>query len=353
MRRKRTERQFNHFPMAVAGAVMAMLLLVACNQSQTPAAAPATTESKAAAKAAPTKEVYVIFEGPWAFAPDPKDANSVLLMAPKTKHHRDLYVTSSNHSALAAGVYDLSLPGLVGPGAETYDPSILRATIAPQNVQRVLDTKGVRYAIRVPKPEAFLPAHRHRNRAGARYPPDASTEKEYATAVSLRYNVSSLGGFSLSGTPDSGTFSPLTLQVDVPAIRFVVEPTEDDDICNTHSRQAFHDLVQLVGVTLYIDFAENPNDCHDKDPQVPRGNKAHARLAPLIERMVALLTANLSGNPANTQAANVTGGAAPYRYLASIAGGSIRGIAQRLGRSMYFFGSSGIDCKGNVVGGGP
>jgi hypothetical protein len=349
MRRVRAERYFNDFLIALASAAIATVFLVACQQSPPPNATAGATESKAAPAVA-TKDVYVIFEGPWAFAPDPKDTNSVVLLAPKTSHHRDLYVTASNHSTLAAGIYDLSFPGHVGAGAETYDPSILRATIDPQNVQRALDTKGDRYAIRLPKPDAFLPAHRHRNRAGAAYPPDVSTEKEYATAVSLRYNVGSLSGFSLSGTPDTGTFNPLLLQVDVPAIRFVVESTEDDDVCNTHSRQAFHDLVQLVGVTLYIDFAENPSDCHDKDPQVPRGGKVHASLASPVERVIAALT----GNQADIQAADVTGGAQPYRYLKSIAGGSIvRGIAQRLGISIYFFGVSGIDCKGNIVGGGP
>jgi hypothetical protein len=335
MRVKRTERYFNHFLTALASAALATLFLVACQQSQPPAATPAATESKAAPAA--TKDVYVTFEGPWAFAPDPKDANSVVLLAPKTKHHRDLYVTASNHAILAAGVYDLSFPGHVGPGAQAYDPSILRAAIDPKNVQRALDLKGDRYAIRLPKPEAFLPAHRSRNRAGTTYPPDATTDKEYATAVSLRYNVGSLSGFSLSGTPDSGTFNPLLLQVDVPAIRFVVEPLEDDDVCNTHSRQAFHDTVQLVGVTLYIDFADNPSDCHDKDPQVPRGGKAA-----------------FSGNRAEIQAADITGGSMRFGYLRSIAENSfVRGIAQRLGVYMYFFGSNGIDCKGNIVGGGP
>jgi hypothetical protein len=349
MRVIRTERYFNHSLTALASAALATVFLIACQQSQPSAATPAATQSKAAPAAAATKDVYVIFEGPWAFAPDPKDANSIVLLAPKTKHHRDLYVTASNHATLAAGIYDLSFPGHVGPGAQTYDPSILRATIDPKNVQRALDLKGDRYAIRLPKPEAFLPAHRNRNRAGATYPPDASTEKEYATAVSLRYNVGSLSGFSLSGTPDSGMFNPLLLQVDVPAIRFVVEPTEDDDVCNTHSRQAFHDLVQLVGVTLYIDFAENPSDCHDKDPQAPRGGKANANWASTGDRMTAALMENRA-----IQEADVTGGARPYQYLRTIAGGTIvRGIAQRLGVSMYFFGVSGIDCKGDILGGGP
>jgi len=344
----KTRRHFTSTPVVFASAVLATLFLVACNQSQTPTAAPAASESKSAtAPRATTKDVYVIFEGPWAIAPDPKDAGSILMLAPKTKHHRDLYVTASNHSKLAAGVYDLSFPGHVGPGAGTYDPAILRAKIDPQNAQRALDSKAVRYAIRLPQPEAYLPSHRHRSRAGSTYPPDPSTEMEYATAFSLRYSVDSLSGFSLSGTPDTGSFNPLLLQVDTPAIRFVVEPTEDDDACNTHSRQAFHDLVQLVGVTMYVDFGENPSSCHDKDPQLPHG-KSRAGLGPSVERIIALLT----GNVADVQAADASAGELPPRYLRFMAESSLaRRIAQRLGVAVYFFGASGLDCGAPGLGG--
>ncbi len=339
-------RHFTITRVGLASAVLATLSLVACNQSQPPTAAPASPESKATATAAPTKEVYVIFEGPWAIAGDPKDANNILLLAPKTKHHRDLYVTASNHSTLASGTYDLSFPGHVGPGAGAFDPAILRAKIDPKDAQHVLDSKAVRYAIRLPRPDAYLPSHRHRARAGSTYPPDVSTEKEYATAVSLRYSVSSLSGFSLSGTPDTGTFNPLLLQVDTPAIRFVIEPTEGDDGCNTHSRQAFHDLVQLVGLTLYVDYPENPSTCHDKDPQL----KVHAGFASPVQRLTALLTGNL----ADVQTADTNAGVLPSRYVRFFAESSIaRRIADRLGVAVYFFSASGSDCGGLIVGGHP
>jgi hypothetical protein len=338
-------RHFRSSLVILASAVLATLLQVACTQSQTQTA-PATPQSKAAAAA--TRDVYVVFEGPWVIAPDPKDANSVLLLAPKTKTHRDLYVTASNHSTLPAGIYDLSFPGHVGAGAGTYDPTFLRAKIDPQNVQHAVDSKSVRYAIRLPKPEAYLPAHRHRSRAGSTYPPDASTDMEYATAASLHYSVSSLSGFSLSGSSDAGTFSPLPLQVDTPVIRFAIDPTEDDDVCNTHSRQAFHDVMQLVGLTLYVDFADNPSDCHNKDPQVPRAGKAHASLASPMKRMTAMLTGNL----ADVQDADANVGVPP-RYLSFLAGSSIaQRIAQRLGAAIYFFGVQSGACKAPIIGGG-
>src|SRR5258708_9669021 len=128
----KTPRQSRSTLVALAGAVVATLFLVACQQSQPPAANPISAESKAAAAA---KDVFVVFEGPWAIVPDPKDANSVLLLAPRTKAHRDLYVTASNNSTLAAGIYDLSIPGRPGSAAGAFDESILRAKIDPKNVQ--------------------------------------------------------------------------------------------------------------------------------------------------------------------------------------------------------------------------
>jgi hypothetical protein len=292
----------------------------------------------------------VVFEGPWAIAPDPKDANSVLLLAPKTKTHRDLYVAASNHAMLVSGTYDLSVPGRAGPGAGAYDPSFLRAKIDPQSVQRVLDDKSSnRYAIRLPKPEAYVPATLYRSRAGSTYPPDASTEMEYATGASLRYSVSSQSGFSLSGSPDTGIFNPLLLRVDTPTIRFAIEPTEADDVCNAHSRQAFHDLVQLVELTLYVDFPDNPSNCHDKDPQVPRAGKVHATLASPMEAMPSFLTGNL----ADVQTAGVIPGEDPSRYLKFLAGSGIaRGVARRLGAAIYFFGAGAGGCRAPIVGGG-
>jgi len=263
----------------LASVVLATLFLVACTQSQTQTA-PATPQSKAAVTT--TKDVYVVFDGPWAIVPDPKDANSVLALAPKTKSHHDLVVQSSDKT-LSSGIYNLSLPPRSGPAAGTIDPNILQAKIDPQNVQRVLDSKLERYAIRLPKPDAYLAHTRYRSRAGSAYPPDASTEKDYVTVVSLRYNVTTLTGFSLAGSPNSGTFNPLLLQVETPIINFVIYPAHDPDPadkCNTHSRESFRDLTKLLNLTLFVDFPSDPSECHGKDPQNPRPVKAET--APIV-----------------------------------------------------------------------
>jgi hypothetical protein len=267
----RNPRYFNSSLIALASAVLATFFLIACQQSQQQAS-PVATQSTAA----PTKDVYVVFEGPWAFAPDPKDANSVIALAPKTKSHRDLVVQTWDKT-LASGIYLLSLPARSGPAAGIVDPNILQAKIDPQSVQHVLDSKSERYAVRLPKPEAYVAATHYRARAGATYPPDASTEKDYVTSVSLRYSVTTLTGFSLAGSPDSGAFNPLLLRVETPTINFSIEPAHDPDPadkCHTHERQAFRDLTKLVNVTLFLDYSDDPNECHGKDPQNARPVKA-------------------------------------------------------------------------------
>lgn len=250
---------------SLAGIFLTAAIMVACNQTKESTPAP-----QQAAQIAPAAEkVYVIFEGPWAIVPDPKDANSVLALAPKTKSHRDLVVQTSD-KVLPSGIYDLSLPARTGTAAGTVDPNILQAKIDPQNVQHVLDNKLERYAIRLPKPDAYVAHTHYRSRAGSVYPPDPSTEKDYVTVVSLRYNVTSLNGFSLAGSPDSGTFNPLLLQVETPTIDFVIHPAHDPDPtdrCNTHSRESFRDLTKLLNITLFIDFPNDPSECHGKDPQ--------------------------------------------------------------------------------------
>jgi hypothetical protein len=340
----RTERHFTTV-VALASAVLATFFLIACQQSQQPTPAPAAAESKAAV----TEKVFVTFEGPWAIAPDPKDNNSVLLVAPKTKAHRDLYVKASNDSTLAAGVYQLSVPAPSGAAAGAYDPAILRATIDPKSVQRLLDTKLDRYVIRLPKPEAYVPSGRARSRVGLTYPPDASTEKEYATGVSLRYTVSTLNGFSLAGTPDKGgAFNPLLLQVDTPSIRFAINSSEMDDVCSTHSRTAFRDLVQLLGVTLYVDFPDNPADCHGKDPQVGRPTKANATPALLPQRLAAMLGEDL----ADVQTADVANGV-PVPYLRWLRSSRVVGsIARHLAAAAYLFGRPSGVCMSPIIGGG-
>jgi len=278
----KTRSYFTSMTVALASAVLAVSFLSACQRSQQPPT-PAATQSTVAS----TEKVFVVFEGPWAFVDDPKDANSVLALAPKTKLHRDLYVSASNASEVGAGTYDLSVPAHGPAFSGVLDPSFAQAKIDAKSLQHALDDKSGRYVIRLPKPEAYVAAKRVRSRFGPSYPPDASTEQPYATFVSFRYNVSSLNGFSLAGTPDSGTFNPLLFQLETPTIRFAIEPAQFDDpkdMCHVHSREAFRDTTKFLGLKLYVDFPDYTDACHKSDPQNLR-SKAEADWETPLDRL--------------------------------------------------------------------
>jgi hypothetical protein len=333
-----------HFgkPTAIAGVFLMSIMLVACEQSKQTGPAPA-----AASLAANTEKVFVVFEGPWAIVADPKDANSVLVLAPKTKLHNDLYVAASNDLPLATGTYDLSVPAH-GPAASgALDPSFAQVKIDAKSLQHALDDKSGRYVVRLPKPEAYVAARRFLSRIGAKYPPDASTEQNYATFVSFRYNVSSLNGFSLAGTPDTGTFNPLLLQLDTPTIRFAIEPAQLEDLtdrCHTHSRSAFRDTVKFLGLTLYVDFPSDSADCHKTDPQIPRATKAQAAKTLIVEWTVALLSGGLIG----AQTANTAGATVPG-YLTRLTDRRFWSSPRNLMATMVFFHATDGTCKAPIL----
>ncbi len=327
---------------AIASVFLAALVLVACEQSKQAAPAPAA----AASSGATNEKVFVVFDGPWAFATDPKDPNTVLAIAPKTKSHRDLQVSASNKATLAAGTYDLSVPAHSTLTAGAPDPTFVQAQIDAKSLDHALGAKSERYVIRLPKPEAYVAAMRYRSRVGASYPPDASTERDYVTSASLRYGVTSLAGFSLAGTPDSGTFNPLLLQVDTPTITFLIDPAIGDlptDNCSTHSREAFHELTKLLNITLYVDFPKSASGCHDKDPQKARVTKAEAATTPL-QRLAALLEGSLTDAPlASTGLIETT---AHYEFLTWDVPSVLPKHAMA---SFYFFGVRPTNCQSPVL----
>jgi hypothetical protein len=234
--------------------------------------------AKRAGQARKTQKVLVTFEGPWAFARDPNDANSVFAFAPKTSRHRDLVVQVSREQdesmagkgeTLGAGIYELSLPAIPST-APNIDPNVLQAKIDAQGVQHALNAKSERYAIRLPRPEAYVATSNERSRAGSAYPPAASTEKDYVTIVSLRYSVDKLSGVSLAGKPDDD--SPFNrLPVESRVISFVIQPLPGQmmDECSMHVREAFRDLAKLVNLKMFVDFPNDPSACREHDPQKP------------------------------------------------------------------------------------
>jgi hypothetical protein len=327
----------------------ATLLSVACQRSQT--SSPSTSAIQPGGRS--TEKVFVEFRGPWAFAPDSKDAGVVLALAPKDLLHHDLYVQASNQSTLSSGVYNLAVPPHASTAAEIIDPTIAHARISEIGLQRALDNKSARFVIRLPKPAAYVVAGRSRSRLGPDYPPDASTERDYATGISLRYDVSSLNGFSLAGTPDNGPSDVLLLQVDTPVIRFVIAPAQDDDPsdrCDLHSRESFHSLTKLFGLVLYVDFPETPAECHQNDPQSAPKTRAGSNRQYPIERNAGssnsgsamLRVASLSGTYSGNTAMSSLGHDYRLTY-------DDHGVTQRFATAVYSFVHPQGDCKAPVI----
>ncbi len=326
---------------AITSVALAALVLVGCEQSQQTAPASA----RAASPSATTEKVFVEFEGPWAIVADPKDPNSVLAIAPKMKSHNDLYVAASNESPLAAGTYSLSVPAHGAAFSGTLDTSFVQAKIDAKSLQHALDDKSARYVVRLPKPEGYVAARRFLSRVGASYPPDASTEQNYVTFVSFRYSVSGLSGFSLSGTPDTGTFNPLLLQLDTPTIRFAIEqPDALQDTCHNHSRGAFRDTVKFLGLKLYVDFPNDTADCHKTDPQVSGAAKAEASPESPLERTVAFL----GGDLVEIESAKMIGATVP-RDLAMFDWSRIGRSPRGLMAALAFFHSTDGGCKAPIL----
>jgi hypothetical protein len=322
----------------LASALLATFFLVSCQQSQPPTSGP--PEPRRA-----TPEIFVTFEGPWAIVADPKNANSVLAIAPKTKSHAPLGVVPANIH-LDAGVYELSIPA-ASAGAPSFDKNLFKADVVPEAIQRALDSKG-RYVIRLPKPEAYVAETRSASRVSSTYPPDASTEQEYASAVSLRYSVSSKTGFQLTGTQDAGgAFKPLLFELSVPAMRFTIDPIEaplQDEPCHTHAREAFHDVAQLVGLKLYVDFPGSPADCRKKDPQVARAQKAQLLPDLPLKSIVPFSVVPLSvEDPGLTQQAGMTGGGFAVLEIAA------QKMMVALGAAFYLFHSEGGACMAPII----
>jgi hypothetical protein len=336
----RNSRHFRSSLFVLASVFPAILFLVACEQSQQ---RPPVAASEL--KAVSAEKVFVVFEGPWAIVADPKDANSVLALAPRTKLHRDLYVAASNESTLAPGTYDLSVPAHGAAFSGTLDPSFAQVTIDAKSLQHALNDISARYVIRLPKPEGYVAAKRFRSRVGPTYPPDASTEQNYVAQVSFRYNVSTLTGFSLAGSPDTGTFNPLLLQVDTPTIRFAIEPAVADDLtdmCHAHSREAFRDTVKFLGLTLFVDFPNDANNCHNTDPQKGRPAKAEVNWLPPLEQVAAPLVGQLSG----LRTANIAG---VQDEKTTTAIGSATSVPRYLMAMMYLFHGGSGGCMSPIL----
>jgi hypothetical protein len=329
----RTERYLPSALVAVACAFLATLFLIACQPSQ-----PSTPTATQAPEAKAANTVLVIFEGPWAIVPDPGDASKIIAIAPKTRGHRMLGVVPANKS-LEAGVYELVLP-VRSAASATFAKGIFRTGVDSKAVQQALANRLERYAVRLPKPEAFVAETRYNSRVGPPpYPPNTPAE-DYVTSISLRYAATSLTGFQLTGNSEVGAaFAPQLLSMDTPVIRFEINPVDQpDDPCHTHARQAFHDMTRLLNLSLYIDFPDSPEECHKKDPQVSHNEKGLLRALP-IERFF-----ERDENFAAPQAISMAGAALPSYFDARF-----ERVVHSWVPATYFFHADSAACIGVIV----
>jgi hypothetical protein len=295
-------------------------------------------------------DIFVTFEGPWAIVADPKNAANVIAIAPKTKSHTPLAVVPANIH-LDAGIYDLAIPTSGGANTSTIDKGIFQAHIEAEAVQHALDDKG-RYAVRLPKPAAYVVETRSPSRVGTTYPPGASTEQHYASAVALRYNVAGTAGFQLAGTPEMGAaIKPLLLELNTRVVRFTIDPLQaplSDEPCHNHAREAFHDLTRLIGLVLYVDFPESPTECRKKDPQAQRSEKAQSLLGLPLQWIDGAAipdasTMQTSMVRPNIQQASMGGGGFAVVNFA------LRNAIRELEAAFYFFHSEGGACFAPII----
>ena len=252
----------------------------------------------------------------------------------------------ANDMTLAAGVYALSVPAqsmTAGPA----DPAFVHFNIPTTNVQQALAASGTRYAIRIPKPEAYFVAGRSQSRYGSTYPP-TSNQGDHATAAALRYTVPSTSWISVTGTTDTGPFNTFLLQVDTPFIRFVIDPAQADDpadTCDTHSRTSFSELTGLLAVGLYVDFPGYSAGCQGNDiQQKSRVRKRSSIPTSLSNRMAAAWNADLDSD---TRRAGMSDDGVGMFVLKLVSGNGKTRIHAL--SSMLFFAHGGMDCKAPIV----
>jgi hypothetical protein len=339
--------RFRTAMVALAGAVIAVATfsLLGCQQSQSPTATSAPPDSKQT-----STEIFVTFEGPWAIVADPKNPANVIAIAPKTKSHALLAVVPANIH-LDAGVYDLAIPASGAGGNVAIDKGIFQAPVDPNAVQHALDDKG-RYAIRLPKPAAYVVETRSASRVGNTYPPGASTEQSYASAIALRYNVAGTAGFQLAGTPETGVaIKPLLLELNTRVVRFTIDPIQaplSDEPCHNHAREAFHDLTRLIGLALYVDFPDSPAECRKKDPQSSRAEKAQSLLGWPTQATARASTPDVNAAPPSMRQARIeqaSMGGSGFAAVDFVLRKAIRGLEA----TFYFFHSEGGACLAPII----
>ena len=250
---------------------------------------PAPEKPAAHRALAPTAQftVYVNFNGPWAFMPDPADATQIIAVAPYIKKHQNAYVAALTDAPLPAGVFKLTgLPPSSTPMNLDSQLVVVKDTISAAALKKIEgNSNKARYFIRLPMP-AEISAYRVGHEAvGSSYPVlnAHSNEKGYATHMTLRYSTDDVSQLKVTGTKDDLTTVNVPLQLGVAqTIDFGVGPTYDlqEDDCHNHAKGTFKALADLFQVKQIIDYPDyDLTQCGGSDPQNPHPTPGPARPA--------------------------------------------------------------------------
>lgn len=249
--------------------ILGVLFSASCTSSST---VPRSTKSGTTSQATGFT-VYVVFDGPWAFVPDPAGSDKVIAIAPKAKSHSDAYIKAVRGLMLTTGIYELHMPTGVSPIENPGIAVTPKYSLPAQAITDALNNKMNRFAIYLPKPDGYRIAEESPSKVDEHFPLVATVpEVQYASSIALQYTTASLADFQLTGSSDLSTFDPFDIKIGAPkVIQVAMEPTEPDPdpACNVLSKQAFYDLTQLLGLTLFIDFENYQPECQQDDPQNP------------------------------------------------------------------------------------
>lgn len=261
----------------LAGVTFFLIFYVAgCSSSVQP-----PTGKTATGTPAGQLNLYVNFNGPWAFMQDPDDASKIVAIAPFIADHQSAYAAATNETPVNPGVYELS-----GPSASPMNVDsqlvVVKGSISKAQFSDVAkNAAAARYLIRLPMP-ADLAAYRVGKEAVATswpVPNPSANEKLYTTHMTLHYNVSGFNGIKISGTADDHTpldFTPTigetgTLEIGVGPLYDLQETS-----CHNHGKDVFKKLVGLFKIQQFIDFPAQDGQYHQavcgpSDPQKPGG----------------------------------------------------------------------------------
>jgi hypothetical protein len=242
-------------------------------------------------------EVEVWVEGPWAYADDPRDAQRIVLIAP------DSDSIQHTHAAVAhsAGDRELDSDSVLEirnlthtqQACSTCTINAYQVDVDRRVLTDLLGSRTGRYVISLPKPDRYEQAVGQESRVRSRWWDDCRPRQNcggqplHTTQVIFHYTVSALEGFSIGPTAQQQT--TLSFE-DRHVITIFMTPKGEIDQCDSVGRLAFHHLVRLFSLNLYVDLRTKivgsnastgpyPSDdppglstCLDSDPQNPRNN---------------------------------------------------------------------------------